>query len=104
MAYDRRKVLGIIGGGSIVAATAGAGVFLSTRTPTRALAPWQQAGQYQEPRRRALSYAILAPNPHNRQPWQVDLSQDDRIILFADTDRLLPHTDPYNRQITIGLG
>ena len=104
MAYNRRKVLGIIGGGSIVAATAGAGVFLSTRTPTRAMLPWQQAGQYQEPRRRALSYAILAPNPHNRQPWQVDLSQQDRIMLFADTGKMLPHTDPFNRQITIGLG
>jgi len=104
MAYNRRKVLGIIGGGSIVAATAGAGVFLSTRTPTRAMLPWQQAGQYQEPRRRALSYAILAPNPHNRQPWQVDLSQQDRITLFADTGKMLPHTDPFNRQITIGLG
>ena len=104
MAYDRRKMLGIIGGGSILAASAGAGVFLSTRTPTVALAPWQQAGHYREPRKRALSYAILAPNPHNRQPWQVDLSQNDKIILFVDTDRLLPHTDPFNRQITIGLG
>ncbi|MCP4182903.1 MAG: twin-arginine translocation pathway signal protein [Hyphomicrobiales bacterium] len=104
MAYDRRKVLGIIGGGSILAAAAGTGVFLSTRTPTKALAPWQLAGQYQEPRRKALSYAILSPNPHNRQPWQVDLSQKDKIILYVDTNRLLPHTDPFNRQITIGLG
>ena len=26
------------------------------------------------------------------------------MTLYVDTDRLLPETDPYNRQITIGLG
>lgn len=51
-----------------------------------------------------LSYALLSPNPHNRQPWLVDLSQPDTIVLYADLDRLLPHTDPFSRQITIGLG
>ncbi len=53
---------------------------------------------------RALSWALLAPNPHNRQPWLADLSEDGAITLYVDTDRLLPHTDPFNRQITIGLG
>jgi hypothetical protein len=53
---------------------------------------------------RALSWAILAPNPHNRQPWLVDLSQQDIAVLYVDRDRLLPHTDPVSRQITIGLG
>jgi hypothetical protein len=104
MPISRRKFIGIMGGGTIAAATVGAMTFLSTRTPNKALAPWKLAGGYDEPRQRALSFAILAPNPHNRQPWQVDLSQDNKIILYADTERLLPHTDPFNRQITIGLG
>ena len=101
---NRRKFLSLTGGGVILAATASLGT-IATRSPAAALAPWDQAGVlYDEPRKRALSYAILAPNPHNRQPWLVDLSQPDTVILTADTDRMLPHTDPFNRQITIGLG
>lgn len=102
---NRRKFLALTGGGVIVAAGAGVAGFILTRTPHKALIPWSQAGSlYSEPRKRALSYAILAPNPHNRQPWQIDLSTENKIILHVDTDRLLPHTDPFNRQITIGLG
>jgi len=68
------------------------------------LAPWTEAGQYTEPRRFALSYAILAPNPHNLQPWLVDLTEPDVVTLLADPDRRLPETDPFDRQLTIGLG
>jgi len=104
MTISRRKALAVIGGGTILAATAGGALFAATRTPSKALAPWSAAGGYEEPRRRALSYAILAPNPHNRQPWLVDLSTEDTVILHRDTARDLPHTDPYARQLTIGLG
>lgn len=103
MILSRRKVLGIIGGGTIIAATGTAG-FAITRTPQKALAPWGMAGNYEEIRRRALSFALLAPNPHNRQPWIVDLVGNDEVVLYADTSKLLPMTDPFNRQITIGLG
>lgn len=102
MTLSRRKTLALLGGGTILAATA-AGVRV-TRMPDTAFAPWAAAGGYDEPRMRALSYAILAPNPHNRQPWQVDLRTDGEVTLRVDTDRLLPHTDPFSRQIVIGLG
>ncbi len=104
MTMSRRKAISLIGGGTVLAATAATAGFLATRTPHSALEPWKTAGGYPEPRKFALSYAILAPNPHNRQPWIVDLSQDGKVILLRDKQRDLPMTDPHNRQIIIGLG
>lgn len=103
MTMTRRRMLGLVGGGTILAAAGGAG-WAVTRTPRTAAQPWALAGSYEEPRRRALSWALLAPNPHNRQPWLADLSEPGVVTLRADLGRLLPHTDPLNRQITIGLG
>lgn len=103
MSFSRRQTIAMIGGGTIAAAAGTAG-FAVTRAPRTAFAPWEQAGRYDDPRMRALSHAILAPNPHNQQPWKVDLSQPDEVTLFVDLDRLLPHTDPFSRQICIGLG
>ena len=100
---DRRNFLMIAGGGVVLAA-GGAGLFTATRTPHDALAPWGLIGSYDDPRKNALSYAILAPNPHNRQPWIISLDGDDGLTLFFDTAKQLPHTDPFDRQLTIGLG
>ncbi len=58
----------------------------------------------QDIRIKVLSYAILAPNPHNKQSWLVDLKSDDTIELYVDKTRLLPQSDPYHRQIHIGQG
>ena len=104
MTLTRRQTLAILGGGAVVAATASAGTFLTTRTPEKALAPWNAAGTYEDPRLYALSHALLAPNPHNRQPWLLELIGEDRFVLHRDETRELPHTDPFQRQIFIGLG
>lgn len=105
MTLSRRRTLALIGGGAICAATAAGASFALTRTPSRAVAPWDAAGAaHPDPRVRALSHAILAPNPHNLQPWLVDLRVPETVILHADPDRFLPETDPFGRQITIGLG
>ncbi len=100
----RRKFLIILGGGVVVAAASGS--WALTRDPMAARAPWAAAGQILDgdPRTRGLSWAILAPNPHNRQPWTVDLRIPDEITLLVDLNRRLPDTDPFDRQITIGLG
>ncbi len=102
----RRNFLKVLGGGVILAAGAGS-LFAFTRTPTKAIEPWKLALGTKvdiDPRRIILSHAILAPNPHNRQPWVVDLETEDEITLYCDLGKRLPHTDPYDRQITIGLG
>lgn len=103
MSHSRRRFIALLGGGVVLAA-AGASAFALTRTPGKALAPWDAAGRETDPRRRALSYAILAPNPHNRQPWIADLGQPDRIVIWRDKERNLPETDPFDRQLTIGMG
>jgi hypothetical protein len=104
MIMSRRKAVGLVGGGVVLAATAAGTGFAVTRTPHRALEAWGAAGEGGDPRRKALSYAILAPNPHNRQPWIADLREPGLIVLDRDRERVLPQTDPLGRQITIGMG
>lgn len=103
MSLSRRKAIAMIGGGIILGAGAAVG-HIATRKPTRAIEPWADAGDYEEIRKFALSYAILAPNPHNLQPWLVDLRTPETVILHHEKNRALPHTDPYSRQLTIGFG
>lgn len=103
MTLSRRKTIALIGGGTILAAGGGV-AWEITRPLQTALLPWEKAGQYDDPRMRALSWAILAPNSHNMQPWKVDLSTTDQAVLYPDLERMLPETDPFNRQITVSLG
>ncbi|RLJ51544.1 hypothetical protein BCF46_1758 [Litoreibacter meonggei] len=104
MTLTRRKTLALLGGGTLLAATAASAGFVVTRTPHKALAPWDQAGQPSDPRLWALSYGLLAPNPHNRQPWVIDLQGEDKFTVWRDPERDLPVTDPFARQLTIGMG
>jgi len=68
-------------------------------------AAWRQPGQGEsDPRRFVLAHGLLAPNPHNRQPWLVRLEGADAMSLYVDPTRLLPETDPFNRQIVVGCG
>lgn len=100
---NRRMFLLSAGTTGLVAVT-GATAFALTRTPTAALLPWSQAGASRnDPRRFVIEHAILAPNPHNRQPWIVELTGPATMTLYCDLDRRLPETDPFDRQIVIGL-
>ncbi len=104
MSFSRRKLILLTGGGLVVAAGATAGGFLATRRPNTALEPWSVAGDYSDPRVAALSWAILAPNPHNRQPWMAELVGDTDLLIQRDSSLRLPETDPFDRQLTIGMG
>lgn len=104
---QRRSFIRVLGGGVIFAAGTSA-TTLSAHAqsmPPESIVDWRgpSAGE-PDARRWALGYAILAPNPHNRQPWLVDLREPDVITLHCDGQRLLPETDPFGRQILIGHG
>jgi hypothetical protein len=77
----------------------------SGNNPPDPYAAWRDPGAGEtDPRRFALAHAILAPNPHNTQPWLVELDDADGMTLYCDLERRLPFTDPLDRQITIGCG
>ena len=100
----RRGILKLVGGGVVLAALGGTAFYLANGPSEEARAAWREAGTPAEYRRRFLSYALLAPNPHNRQPWLVRLDGEDGLTLFCDLDRRLPETDPFDRQIVLGCG
>jgi hypothetical protein len=101
----RRRTFLSVGGALIAISAAGVGGFALTRAPEKAREPWRRAGEsFGDWRLDALSYAILAPNPHNMQPWRARLDGADGLTIDADLSRLLPQTDPQNRQIVIGFG
>jgi Nitroreductase family len=105
MALSRRTIVFAAGSAALALAGSG-GLFAVTRTPTRAIAPWDAINGTPpaDVRLDAFRHAILAPNPHNRQPWQIRLVGRDEALIYCDLDRRLPETDPFDRQILIGFG
>ena len=100
---NRRSFIRLAGGGAVIA-VAGAFTGCSSKLPDTATQPWISPERETDTRRFMLAHALLAPNPHNRQPWIADLREDGRIHLICDGERLLPETDPFGRQILIGCG
>ena len=100
---SRRVVLGAgLGGLALIGA---GGVWRVTRMPQTAYAPWDvDEAPLEDIRLDAFRHAILAPNPHNRQPWLIRLIGEDEAEISCDLARRLPATDPFDRQITIGFG
>jgi hypothetical protein len=98
---NRRKFIRVLGGGIVLGANKSS---LADEMPTMSIRDWAGPASGMELRRWALSYALLAPNPHNLQPWLVDLKREGEITLYCDSTRLLPQTDPFGRQILVGHG
>ena len=104
MPNTRRWLLQTGAAGALVIAAGGAGWAL-TRAATKAREPWRAAARgLGDPRLDTLAYAILAPSPHNLQPWRFRLDDTDSLTVFCDLERRLPATDPFDRQVTIGFG
>lgn len=111
---QRRNFIRLAGGGTIAIATLGTTALASGCTsagnpyPAQAVEAWNGPGTdaqtAADPRRWAVAHAITAPNPHNLQPWVVDLREPHVITLLTDPERVLPETDPMGRQILIGHG
>jgi hypothetical protein len=101
---ERRQFIRIVGGGVVFASSAGLLSSCGFGIPKSAVRAWNSVPPETELRRWVLSHALLAPNPHNMQPWIADLSAESEIALRLDTTRLLPETDPYGRQILMGCG
>jgi len=104
---SRRKFLAAAGGVFVLEQAGDARVLRAAAAQTAdPTAPWRAApaATHADWRVRAFGWAILAPNPHNRQPWEIVLEPDGAATLRCAPDRLLPVTDPRSRQITIGLG
>lgn len=98
---DRRNFIRLIGGGTVMAAALSG----CAEEASKADVAWVSPGSAErDVRRDALAHAILAPNPHNQQPWLARLDGTDAVTLFIDRTRLLPATDPFSRQIVIGCG
>lgn len=102
---SRRGFLRVAGSSALILAAGAAGLTQCDPMPEAAVEGWRgPLPSVTDPRVRALSFALLAPNPHNRQPWIADLREAGVITFYCDRTRLLPETDPYSRQITIGCG
>jgi hypothetical protein len=101
---NRRNFIRVAGGGAIAVAGLPGCSLLGSDYPAASVVAWAGPGDEADPRRRAVAYAITAPNPHNMQPWLVDLREPGVITLYTDRARVLPETDPFGRQILIGHG
>ncbi|MFC0632482.1 Acg family FMN-binding oxidoreductase [Brevundimonas balnearis] len=101
----RRDFIRIMGGGVLAAPLLAQAACAPSAGLPDPVAAWNQPGAGQDDDRLfALAHGILAPNPHNRQPWLIELQGADQAVLHVDRERLLPVTDPFDRQIVIGCG
>jgi len=107
MKMNRRKFLGTtISAGLLAAAGAalpGCGGLTRADLPRRTTQP-KPGGILDEPRRRILRYAALAPSGHNTQPWTVRPVGPDEWLIGTDPKRHLPAVDPQNRETLLSLG
>jgi hypothetical protein len=105
MSGTRRGFMRVLGASAVILAAGGVGLTQCDPMPGEAVEAWNGPGRdVTDVRVRAIAHALLAPNPHNKQPWIADLREPGVVTFLCDRTRLLPHTDPPSRQIAIGCG
>jgi hypothetical protein len=78
MKFSRRNFI-LMAGSTAVIVAAGKSAIDLDKMPSTAIAAWSESKQPElDIRKRVLSYAMLAPNPHNMQPWIIDLRQPEQ--------------------------
>ena len=80
---SRRRFIKLVGGGAVLAA-ATVLTGCSTTMPDNTVLAWAEPKSDLGLREFMLAHALLAPNPHNRQPWLADLRRADEITLVCD--------------------
>ena len=71
------------------------------------LEPWEieYHKKFEDPRKKLIAHAVLAPNSHNAQPWKIELLDDpNSMLLYIDKTRVTPQVDIYLRQIVVSHG
>ncbi|MBX2901242.1 MAG: hypothetical protein KF775_16435 [Cyclobacteriaceae bacterium] len=59
---------------------------------------------FTQPILKAITIGINAPSPHNIQSWKFKIVNDHSMMVYIDENRLLPATDPTQRQLHMGAG
>ena len=65
-----------------------------------------EEGYFGDVRLDALAYAILAPNPHNMQPWKIELDGDEAYVsnyVEPGVNVLAEIGDPFNSDAGLGF-
>lgn len=76
--------------------------FMSCRTPEETISENDQDIPLLW--RDILEQARWAQNAHNIQSWKVEIVDDRVLVGTLDKSRLLPETDPFDRQLILSLG
>ncbi len=97
---ERRKFIKVMTAGGCIAVTP---IALSACSSSIQTDKERETGS-QDIKLKLISYAMLAPNPHNIQPWLIKITGENSFDLYVDQTRLLPDTDPPARQVHIGQG
>jgi hypothetical protein len=98
--FSGAALLALTGAGLYRAADQG--VFSTAQGP--AYEPWQRwQGESNEGLVGLISAAILSANPHNIQPWQFRVQQN-QVEILLDQTRNIGSIDPFFREVYTGLG